>query len=123
VMQPETIAAARTLSSDGIDAFIKRRGRWAQGFQLGGPNEARDLTRLMGATSSADSFAHAGNASCGTLPAISLSCICPISSTASTGELRISARSATPPLRRSDDIVRTRPPKAADFAIDSASCA
>jgi hypothetical protein len=23
----------------------------AQGFQLGGPNEVRDLTRLMGATS------------------------------------------------------------------------
>ena len=58
------VAAARTLSSDGLDAFIKRRVRWAQGFQLGGPNEARDLTRLMGATSSPDAFGHAGNASC-----------------------------------------------------------
>jgi CubicO group peptidase (beta-lactamase class C family) len=64
VMQPETIAAARTLSSDGIDALMKRRVRWAQGFGLGGPNEARDLTRLMGATSSPDAFGHAGNVSC-----------------------------------------------------------
>jgi CubicO group peptidase (beta-lactamase class C family) len=64
VMQPETIAAARALSSDGLDAFIKRRVRWAQGFQLGGPSDARDLTRLMGATSSPESFGHAGNASC-----------------------------------------------------------
>lgn len=64
VMQPEPVAAARTLSSDGLDAFITRRVRWAQGFQLGGPNEARDLTRLMGATSSPDAFGHAGNASC-----------------------------------------------------------
>jgi CubicO group peptidase (beta-lactamase class C family) len=63
-MQPETIAAARALSSDGLDAFIKRRVRWAQGFQLGGPNDARDLPRLMGATSSPESFGHAGNASC-----------------------------------------------------------
>jgi CubicO group peptidase (beta-lactamase class C family) len=64
VMQPETIAAARTLSSDGLDAFIKRRVRWAQGFQLGGPNEASDLTRLMGENSSPEAFGHAGNASC-----------------------------------------------------------
>jgi CubicO group peptidase (beta-lactamase class C family) len=64
VMQPGTIAAARVPSSDGPDAFIKRRVRWAHGFQLGGPNDARDLTRLMGATSSSDAFGHAGNASC-----------------------------------------------------------
>ena len=64
VLRPETVAAARALSSDGIDGFIKRRVRWAQGFQLGGPNEPRDLTRLMGAMSSPDAFGHAGNASC-----------------------------------------------------------
>jgi CubicO group peptidase (beta-lactamase class C family) len=64
VMRPETIAAARSPSSDGIDAFIKRRVRWAQGFALGGPNDAGDLTRLMGATSSPDAFGHAGNVSC-----------------------------------------------------------
>ena len=64
VMRPETVAAARALSSDGIDGFIKRRVRWAQGFQLGGPNDAHDLTRLLGVTSSPDAFGHAGNASC-----------------------------------------------------------
>jgi CubicO group peptidase (beta-lactamase class C family) len=64
VMQPETVAAARAVSSDGVDAFIKRQVRWAQGFQLGGRNDARDLTRLMGATSSPEAFGHAGSASC-----------------------------------------------------------
>ena len=66
VMQSVTIMEARRLSSDGvIDAFIKRPVRWAQGFQLGGPSkDPRDMARVMGMTSSPDSFGHAGNASC-----------------------------------------------------------
>lgn len=66
VLEEKTITEARRPSSDGeIDAFIKRPVRWAQGFQLGGPGpELRDLSRVMGASSSREAFGHAGNASC-----------------------------------------------------------
>jgi CubicO group peptidase (beta-lactamase class C family) len=66
VLNPETIAEARRPSNDGqIDAFIKRPVRWAQGFQLGGPGpDPRDMTRIMGAISSPETFGHAGNVSC-----------------------------------------------------------
>jgi CubicO group peptidase (beta-lactamase class C family) len=66
VLNPGTIDEARRPSSDGeVDAFIKRPIRWAQGFQLGGPGpDPRDMTRIMGVTSSPEAFGHAGNASC-----------------------------------------------------------
>ena len=66
ILQAATILEARQPSSDGtIDAFIKRPARWAQGFQLGGPSEdPRDVSRVMGSTSSPKTFGHAGNASC-----------------------------------------------------------
>jgi CubicO group peptidase (beta-lactamase class C family) len=66
VLERATIIEARKPSSDGaIDAFLQRPVRWAQGFQLGGPgNDPRDMARIMGASSSSETFGHAGNASC-----------------------------------------------------------
>jgi CubicO group peptidase (beta-lactamase class C family) len=66
ILEPATIMEARRPSCDGmIDAFIKRPVRWAQGFQLGGPSkDPRDISRMMGDTSSPDAFGHGGNASC-----------------------------------------------------------
>jgi CubicO group peptidase (beta-lactamase class C family) len=66
VLQPATITAARQPSSDGmVDAFVKRPIRWSHGFQLGGPSaDPRDLSRMLGGTSSREAFGHGGNASC-----------------------------------------------------------
>jgi CubicO group peptidase (beta-lactamase class C family) len=66
VLDERTVAEARRPSSDGaVDAFIKRPVRWAQGFQLGGPGrDPRDMSQIMGADNSHETFGHAGNVSC-----------------------------------------------------------
>jgi CubicO group peptidase (beta-lactamase class C family) len=66
VLAERTVDEARRPSSDGeVDAFIKRPVRWAQGFQLGGPGrDPRDLSQIMGANNSHETFGHAGNVSC-----------------------------------------------------------
>ncbi len=65
VLRPETLAEARKPSNDGgIDASLKRPVRWSHGFMLGGPSpEPRDLSNVLGGTSDASAFGHAGTTS------------------------------------------------------------
>jgi CubicO group peptidase (beta-lactamase class C family) len=66
VLDERTVAESRRPSSDGeVDALMKRPIRWAQGFQLGGPGrDPRDMSQVMGANNSHETFGHAGNVSC-----------------------------------------------------------
>ena len=65
VLAPETIAQARTPSSDGeTDRYAKMPIRWSQGFQLGGPGHDPHAIRPMGRLSSPETFGHNGSNCC-----------------------------------------------------------
>jgi CubicO group peptidase (beta-lactamase class C family) len=61
VFAPETLAAARfpSCSPGEVDRFLRLPVRWAQGFQLGGPDSTP-----MGRTSSPLTFGHNGSHCC-----------------------------------------------------------
>jgi CubicO group peptidase (beta-lactamase class C family) len=62
VLRPETIAAARAVSSDGEpDRIMGGPVRWAHGFQLGGPI---GLARPTGSRASPLAFGHNGSNIC-----------------------------------------------------------
>ncbi|MFE4468212.1 serine hydrolase domain-containing protein [Leifsonia sp. NPDC056824] len=62
VLTPETIAAARAVSSDGEpDRIMGHPVRWAHGFQLGGPI---GLARPTGSRADPRTFGHNGSSIC-----------------------------------------------------------
>lgn len=61
ILEPRTIAAARTVSSDGeLDHVIGHTMRWGTGFQLGFPGHVRP----MGTRATPTMFGHNGSAVC-----------------------------------------------------------
>jgi CubicO group peptidase (beta-lactamase class C family) len=65
VLRPETIAQARTPSSDGeVDRYAGFQIRWSQGFQLGGPGSDPHVIRPMGRMTSPETFGHNGSNCC-----------------------------------------------------------
>ena len=64
ILKAETLAGARTPSSDGErDRFLDRPIRWSEGFQLGGPDQER-RNPPMGRTSARETFGHNGSYTC-----------------------------------------------------------
>ena len=56
--------ACRPTSDDDLDRLLGTRVRWAQGFQLGGPDDGSGRGRAMGRLSSTLTFGHNGSNCC-----------------------------------------------------------